>query len=852
MSRTAEFDATELDRLARGAVDGTGSAFGGDVTMSFPDRPSIRLVVRALVGFEALHERYHFDVVCLAPSELLADPIAELLGVSAFVHLLEDASGAARVVSGAIERVAILSTQAAGAGATAVRVLQLRLVPALSLLAHTRRSRVFQGLSADRIVSAVLDAEHVAVRCLLTRPLPIRTYAVQYEESDAEFVERLVHEDGLVGFFDHFASADEARAIGHDRAGECWVIGDGAGVYAPIGEPQTLALVAHGQAGDAADVVHTFERIGRVRPTSIVLRNADPNRARPAVGRALPSPERDGSTAVDGGVVTATARSTPREHRELEVYEHHAPYEEPEVGAAFARTQLEQLRTGSASYEGTSRCPRLRPGKTFRLAGALDLADVGRADAGDFAVVSVEHRYFARGAHADGGDERYMNRFSCVTATTVHRPPRPTRRVVQAVETATVVGVVGEDVTTTSLGAVKIQFPWDRTGTNDDASSCWVRVSQPWSGPGYGFQFIPRVGAEVLVAFVGGDPDRPVVVGCLPNTHNTLPFALPDSATQSGIRTRSSPGGEDYNELAFVDTRGSEAVRLRAARDHEEEVVRNQRARVGGDQSVLVGEARTVSVAGHDALHVGGGRTERVVGEDARTVVGLSRDVVERNAERAVGGDEIARIEGTQSTVVGGDLQLIVGADGQGSADIQASGDVRLVGKDRLDLFSMKEIRLVCGDTRVTLTPEGLFVDAPRIVLRSPDIALTSEESSLELGDAILLSSEVIRLEGEEARLSLGRDARLQGTKIAMSGPEARASDRDSASSAPGEAVFRISPTAAHPGPFTLHIAAPTGEILERTTDANHEVRLEGGDRESFVLLRVRSGDTELHHHEPD
>ncbi|MFO0615817.1 MAG: type VI secretion system tip protein TssI/VgrG [Polyangiaceae bacterium] len=838
MPSSEELDASELEQLARSAdLDASSTS---DVTISLDGSGGdVVLAVRAFVGAEALHRRYAFDVVCLAPSELVADPVDELLGLNAALHL----PGGRRVVRGVVERVSVLSTHEARSRSGLVRVTRVRLVPALALLAHTQRSRVFQDLSADRIVAAVLGAERVAVRTALARPLPIRSYAVQYEESDADFVERLVHEDGLVSFFEHTSPGAD-----HASAGERWVLADDRGAYTPLDDPAVLAVdPSGGSLNGTADSLDSFARVGRVRPTSLVLRNADPARARPAVGRALPSPQRDGATAVDGGVVTATARSATHRHRELEVYEHHAPYEEPEVGAANARTQLEQLRSAAETFEGSSRCARLRPGGTFRVRGSMS-----DRDPGEVAIVSVAHRYFAGGGAGRDRGATYENQFTCVPSSVVHRPPRPARRVVQAVETATVVGVVGEDVTTTSLGSVKIQFPWDREGTHDDASSCWVRVAQPWSGAGYGFQFIPRVGAEVLVAFIGGDPDRPVIVGCLPNPHNALPFALPDSATQSGIRTRTSPGGEDYNELAFVDTRGSEAVRIRAARDHEEEVVRNQRSRIGGAQAVSIGESRAVAVTGHDELSVGAGRSERIVGEATRTVHGRSFDVVDANRERLVRGQEIARIEGSQSTVVGADMQVIVGGSGEGSVDIQAASDVRLVGKDRVDVVSPKEIRLLCGDTRVVLTPEGLFVDAPKIVLRSPDIALASDKGLLEIAEDVALSADTIRLEGEQARLHLTRDARLLGSRIELAGPEARTAEDEDETTSPGEAVFRITPTAAHPGPFTLTIAAPTGEILERTTDENHEVRLEGGEREAFVLLRVLSGETELHHHQEE
>ena len=183
---------------------------------------------------------------------------------------------------------------------------------------------------------------------------------------------------------------------------------------------------------------------------------------------------------------------------------------------------------------------------------------------GHYVVARVEHTGRAPEA-APGRQPVYENRFVCVPAEVALRPKRPKRLLQQVVETAVVVGPAHEEVYTDEHGRVKVQFPWDLAGKNDARSSCWVRVAQAWAGAGWGFQFVPRIGMEVVVTFVGGDVDRPLITGCVPNAINVPPFMLPAQRTRSGIRTRTTPKGEGGNELSFEDRKGAEEIRFMLA-----------------------------------------------------------------------------------------------------------------------------------------------------------------------------------------------------------------------------------------------------------------------------------------------
>ena len=242
--------------------------------------------------------------------------------------------------------------------------------------------------------------------------------------------------------------------------------------------------------------------------------------------------------------------------------------------------------------------------------------------------------------------ETYSNVFDCVPADITPRPARPQRVLRQALETATVVGPEGSEIHTDKYGRIKVQFHWDLQGQKDEKSSCWIRTMQNWAGAGWGFQFIPRVGMEVLVQFLGGDTDSPMVVGSAYNAKNLPPFKLPAEKTISGIRTQSSRGGGGSNELSFEDRKGYERVHIHAQKDLDELVEHNHTATIHNDEVIRVGNCQT--------NQVGVNRSD-LVGGDAAYQVGISRSVT-------VGHNDTIAVEGLRSVDVQGSLRENVGA----------------------------------------------------------------------------------------------------------------------------------------------------------------------------------------------
>ncbi|MFO0758617.1 MAG: type VI secretion system tip protein TssI/VgrG [Byssovorax sp.] len=756
---------------------------GGEYRLSAGPYMSGELSVLSFEGREQVNGLYDFDVICWAKDheELLLQ--GALLGLPASL-LLHLPGGAARSVHGVVRRVKIEGKHQGGRHA-----YRLSIVPRLWLLGKRVGSRIFQDRTALEVVALVLGEHAVPYELRVLSRYPSRQYCVQYQESDLDFVLRLLAEEGIFFWFEQpevEAGAGE-RVVLADRSPACPAIaGDPALVYRP-------------QTGDGAlraeeDHVLAFHLQTRVEPSSVVLRDYDFRR-----------PLLDLTSRA-----TAPPDAAPPLPRALEVYEHHGEYEETDADLDSAAAYLEQLRAGAREAEAKSLCRRLLPGHRFELHDheieALDAAWV---------VTWIEHRGVAPEV-APAGVRVYENRFRCVPAEVPCRPPRPPRVTRQVIESAVVVGPEGQEIFTDGYGRIKIQFHWDRDGARSEQSSCWIRVMQAWAGTGFGSLFIPRIGMEVVVSFLGGDLDRPVVMGCLYNAANPVPHGLPAASTRSGLRTRSSPNGGGFNELTFDDRAGAEQIYMRAQRDLDEEVGRDLGVRVSHDAAVTVGHDLTTKVqgdrrdetAGDQQIRVGGGRSAEILGPERSQIGGARKTTVEGPDELQVkgpavaehGGDRTVRVKGNDvARVLGGHTLIVEGRDElvvQGAARVTyssacsvnaaqglsltvgskkspasvesaLSGDLVLRGDGSLEISAGKQIRLRVGSTVVTLLPKELRIDAETITLSGKSITAKAEKSALSLGKSVEIKGDAIAIASKDnAILELDKEAKLDGDKV--------------------------------------------------------------------------------------
>jgi type VI secretion system secreted protein VgrG len=643
----------------------------------------------------------------------------------------------------------------------------LWLAPRLWLLGRGRNSRIFQDRSVPEIVSAVLgEAKVDHVFRLLNVHAP-RSYCVQHEETDLRFVKRLLAEEGIFFSFEHGPGEADREVV---------VLSDSADLGVPLPGDPALAL-AHVDGMAAAGAVRAFRLGRRVRSGSTLLSQFDFHR--PSFDLHAPSEVTNPADVYD--------------ERPLWTYHHLGELEGDAVDPSAASLQLEQRRRRAVLAEGEGRARRLEAGRWFELTGnAVPSLD------GRYTVVRVEHTATSPDGARFGaqGQDVYENRFHCIPADVAPRPKRPKRRIQQVMETATVVGPGENEIHTDNLGRIKVQFHWDLQGQHDERSSCWIRTMQPWAGTGWGFQFIPRVGMEVLVLFLSGDTDRPMVVGAAYNAEHPVPFPLPGSKTKSGIRTQSTPATTGYNELSFEDRAGWERVHIHAERDHETVVKNDKTSRVGNNSTEQVTGNRFTLVTGNDLKSIGGNRTESVAGDEARTIAGSRTWTVDGNASDVLRGnldahfakDASVRVDGRERREIAGDSDLVVKSDlvqrvtgnhlttvgrhdAKRSYVLHVEGVTEVSGTDKTVFSSDAGITLRCGDTSITLTPERLEISSPAIVLTGADasIALAEEEVIMKAASRILgVSDDLVHLVSSGASVKLTGDALIGGSKVKL------------------------------------------------------------------------------------
>lgn len=461
--------------------------------------------------------------------------------------------------------------------------------PWLSLLEYRRNSRIFQNKTSLEIITTIFREHKGNFKNKTTGRLPQRPFCVQYDETDLAFVSRLMEQDGIYYYFEH----SENR---HDL-----VLADNASSHQPC-TPQVVET--HHNLRPARnlhqdDLILRWEEVVSMQPDRVVLSDYDhekPTANLEAVAR-VPSvkvggiPPHKRSTGVlrlpAGAPVmaakTTTARGGASPTQETFIYP--GRYIEKKDGDFYATIRAEELACNAyrARVESTAR--QITTGSIFTAANPFYYGDVDArpkpterflAVGNEFTVVGEVGEVAGGQGNAVDASDRFLYRsmVEIIPATTQYRSSRRTPApMIQGPQTAVVVGPRGETITTDKLGRVKVQFFWDREGKKDENSSCWIRVAQSWAGKGFGGLIIPRAGQEVVVDFIHGNPDWPLVTGVVYNATNLPPETLPADKTRSTFRTHTDRGAVNaYNELRFEDRRGREEVYLKAQKDYNVEV----------------------------------------------------------------------------------------------------------------------------------------------------------------------------------------------------------------------------------------------------------------------------------------
>jgi type VI secretion system secreted protein VgrG len=629
------------------------------------------------------------------------------------------------------------------------RLYRAQLQPPLSLLALKQNSRIFQNMSTADIVKQVLKEAGISSDRLDFRTqgqYQPREFCVQYCEPDLNFISRLLEEDGVFYFFEH---EDDQHTL---------VFGDSPVCYQPIEGGGSVMLNVSDGRKPTEEYVTSFDRSRQIRSGRVTLK--DYNFERPSLD------------------LTAPAKGSSFE--ELEIYDYLDTYQEEGVGKKLAQVRLEAARVFQETSKGQSGCSRLVPGFTFKLSHPGGDADIPEADFDqEYLLVKVLHagsspQVLEEFSGAEKGQD-YTNQFVCIPSSVNYRPQRTFNKpTIVGIQTAIVVGPPGEEIHTDKHGRIKIQFHWDREGKSNEKSSCWVRVSQAWTGAGWGALHIPRIGQEVVVSFLDGDPDRPLVTGQVYHGTNTPPYTLPDDKTKSTIKSNSSIGGGGSNEFRFEDKKGSEEIFLHGQKDWNTVIQNNQSSSIGVDQSTTVGTNKTIEVGSNHtekigagmSLTVGASKTE-VVSVNSAESVGADKELSVGGAYRVlVGKDKAEKIGGARTEVIGGARTEVIGT--KRSVNVGGNSSESIGGKKTVK--AGKDYSLEAGAKATVKVKEEYFLEAKKILIQA------KEELSIKVGKAtiVLKNNGDINIKGKninvkgkgKINLKASKDIIIKGSKV--------------------------------------------------------------------------------------
>lgn len=496
--------------------------------------------------------------------------------------------------------------------------------PWLWLLTMNTDYQIFQNKSALDIIKKVFsDLGFTDFKDSTTKTYNTREFCVQYGESAFNFVSRLMESEGIFYFFDH---SDSTHTL---------VLADDSSAYLSMPGLDTVQASASGRSWETADAMLESQIEQQV-----------------IVGQ-FKSDDYNFTTPSTDLLATASGSDTSRS-----VYEYPGEYTTASDGETVTSLRLDALQAPGKLLKGTSTCRAFHAGAKFTLANHY------RSDANTSYVLSSVSQ--------TGDQDQYSNSFEAFPSDTVFHPPQgtPKPRVIGS-QTALVVGKSGEEIWTDEYGRIKVKFYWDQSSASDETSSCWIRVAQGWAGKAWGSIFIPRIGQEVVVSFLDGNPDRPLVTGCVFNAQETVPYTLPDEQTKSTVKTNSSKGGSGFNELRFEDKAGSEEIFIQAQKDMNVTVLNNLTTTVTNARSTTVSQKDDSLVVdqGNRSIKVNtGNETHSVQGKRDLTITGNETHTNSADFTQNVSGNFTLKVSGNLSIQVSGSVSIQSGT----SFDIQA------------------------------------------------------------------------------------------------------------------------------------------------------------------------------------
>jgi type VI secretion system secreted protein VgrG len=588
------------------------------------------LLFHTMHGTEEMSRLFAYELVLLSKNGEV--PFDDVVGKSMTVAL-ERADEGVRYFNG------ICSRFSQGGRQGGFHVYRATLRPWLWVLTRTTNCRIFQEKSVPDVLKEIFSFHSISdVKFELTDSYSAWEYCVQYNESDWAFVSRLMEKEGIYYFFKH----EEGR--------HTLVVADSPSAYTAAYGEEIPFIAPEERVRPEKEHVYSWEKTQEMRSGKVSLTTHDFEK---------PSVDLEVRSDMSGQYALA----------DYEIFEYGGDYVERGDGELYARTRNEEEQQQHDRARGATNARALAPGYLFTL-GSHKRADQN----GDYLVISAS--YELKSGEHEGRDDTaasYACTFTALTTKQPFRAPSLTEKpIVHGPQTAVVVGPSGEEIHTDKYGRVKVHFFWDRYGKQDDTSSCWIRVSHPWAGKNWGMVTIPRIGHEVIVEFLGGDPDRPIITGSVYNAELMPPFELPGNKTQTGVRTRSSMGGTpaNCNEIRFEDKKGSEQVFIHAEKNQDSEVENdethwvgnNRKKTVDNDETTKIGNNRTEDVGANEKITIGANRTEKVSVNEDITIGANRTEKVGANENITIGANQTITVGAARNDTVGATMtQTIAG-----------------------------------------------------------------------------------------------------------------------------------------------------------------------------------------------
>ncbi len=593
------------------------------------------LLITGFSGSEGISIPFSFELDLLSENHAIA--FSDIIGNNATVSV-SLTNGEIRYFNGIISRF----SQRQGSGESgediSLSYYSATMIPWLWLLTKTVDSRIFQELSVPDIVEKIFTEKNfLDYKLNLHDSYDKRNYCVQYRETDFNFVSRLLEEEGIYYFFEH---EDGKHTL---------VLADMPEENKPCPNQESARYHMISGARLEEDIISGLNLTQEITPGKYTLNDFN-----------FKTPNTDLRVEVPSNQSLGPG--------EREIYDYPGGFRKRTEGDRLVNIRMQEKEAGIITLSGSSDCRAFTSGYRFTLLNYHrdDMNDK------DYVLISLTHMASQKYTSSGGEPESsYANNFTCMPFDVPFRPLRNTPKpVVEGIQTAIVVGPPGEEIYPDEHGRVKVQFHWDREGKKDENSSCWIRASQVWAGAGWGAMYIPRIGHEVVIDFIEGDPDRPLITGRVYHGTNKPPYELPGEKTKSTIKSDSSPGGGGSNEFRFEDKKGEEEIYLHGQKDWTIAIDNDKNQTVGNDESLTVGNNRTKSVGTDQSESIGSNKTIQVSADHSETIganktlnVGSNHtETIGANMSLTVGSNETENVGTAKSLTIGAAYQVSVGA----------------------------------------------------------------------------------------------------------------------------------------------------------------------------------------------